>query len=87
MLGRPIGHREGRLNTNPLAVTNAKGHPPKFRRTADHVIGQPRVAGLLGRPPADWMIADRRRYANWFREDLQNQERRLWIPGRRREAR
>ena len=65
------GRTKGGLNTKLHAVTDARGRPLSFFMTAGQVSDHTGAAALLGGlPAAEWLIADRGKDADWFRETL-----------------
>jgi transposase len=80
--GRLIDRTKGGMNTRLHAVTNADGRPLQVSMTVGQVSDYTSAAALLGSlPAADWLIADRGYYADWFREALKDKGIRPSIPG------
>ncbi len=72
------------MNTKLHAVTDAKGRPLRFFMTAGQVSDYSGAAALqYSLPAADWLIADRRHDADWFREALKDKVTRPCILGRK----
>ena len=60
------------MNTKLHAVTDANGRPISFFMTAGKVSDYTGAAALLDSlAKAQWMLADRRNDADWFRDALQ----------------
>ena len=71
------------MNTKLHAVTDARGRPIRFFMTAGQVSDYTGVKALLNSlPTANWLLADRRYDADWFREALVDKKITLCIPGR-----
>jgi transposase len=75
---------KGGLNTKLHAVTDAKRRQLRFFMTAGQVSDYTGAAALLSRlPAAEWLIADRRYDADWFRDALKDKGTHRCIPGRK----
>lgn len=82
--GRLIGRTKGGIKTKLHAVTDAKGRPTKFFVTAGQVSDDTGAAALLSSlPGAEWLLADRRYDADWYREAQQDKGIKPCIPGRK----
>ena len=69
--GRLIGQTKGEMTTKPHAVTEGNGRPVHFFITAGQVSDYTGAAVVTnGLSEADWLLADRRYDADWFREGL-----------------
>jgi transposase len=72
------------MNTKLHAVTDADGRPVRFFMTPGQVSDYTGAATLLGSlPKAEWLLADRRYDADWFREVLKDKGIKPCIPGRK----
>jgi transposase len=72
------------MNTKLHAVTDANGRPISFFMTAGKVSDYTGAAALLDSlAKAQWMLADRRNDADWFRDALQEKGITPRIPGRK----
>ena len=72
------------MNTRLHAVADADGLPIRFFMTAGQVSDYIGAAALLGSlPKADWLLADRRHNADWFRDALTDKGIKRCIPGRK----
>ena len=59
------------MNTKLHAVTDTSGRPIRFFITGGQVSDYTGAAALMNNlPKADWLLADRGYYADWFREVL-----------------
>ena len=82
--GRLIGLTTGGMNTKLHAITDTSGRPIRFFVTAGQVSDYTGAAALMnGLPEADWLLADRRYDADWFREALIDKGTKPCIPGRK----
>jgi len=71
------------MNTKLHAVTDTSGRPIRLFITAGQVSDYTGAAALIkGLPEADWLLADRRYDADWFRETLVDKGTKPCIPGR-----
>lgn len=70
------------------AVADADGRPIRFFMTAGQVSDYTgAAASLVSLPKAEWVLADRRHDADWFREALQDKGIKPCIPGRKSRGR
>ncbi|MFT8462226.1 IS5 family transposase [Acetobacter persici] len=82
--GRLIGRTKGGINTKLHAVTDRNGRPLDFFMIAGQISDYTGAAALLdGLPPAEWMLADRGYYADWFRNAVKEKGIKPCIPGRK----
>jgi transposase len=72
------------MNTKLHAVTDANGRPLSFFMTAGQISDYIGAAALLDElPKAQWLLADRRYDADWFRDALEEKGIKPCIPGRK----
>lgn len=73
------------INIKLHAITDANGRPLSFFITAGQINDYTDAAALLDdMPKAQWMLADRRYDADWFRDALEQRAIKPCIPGRNR---
>lgn len=83
--GRLIGRTKGGMNSKLHAICDSQGPPIDLFVSAGQVSDYIGARALLsGLPTVEWLLGDRGRDADWFREALQDKGIRACIQGRKK---